>query len=66
MDCFGAGSGCEVGPSLRAANYIPRFSLEDSGPGGIKSGWDQVAKREQGGGMQNFVCTPCMQLGLVQ
>ena len=48
----------------RAANYFFRFSLESSGPGGVRSVWDHGAKREEGGGVQTFICTPDVQLGL--
>ena len=33
---------------MRRANDVPRVSLEGSGPGGIRSVWDQVTKREEG------------------
>ena len=47
------------------ANEIPRVSLEASGPGGIGSRRDEDAKREQGGGVQNIICMPGVQLGAV-
>ena len=39
---------------IRVPGGIPRLGLEGSGPGGIKSGLDQRAKREQDGGVQGL------------
>ena len=36
------------GPCRRQTIYIPRFSLEGSGPGEIRSVWNQGATWEQG------------------
>ena len=33
--------------ALPVANCISRFSLKSAGPGGIRSAWDQGAKREE-------------------
>ena len=34
--------------------------------GGLRSGWDQVANRELGGGVQNISCTAGSQSGIVR
>ena len=49
-------------PCRRLMVYPARISLEGSSPGGIRYWWDQSAKREQVGGVQNCVCTPGSQL----
>ena len=45
---FGGKTGWDQRVACRPCGrlYIPRFSLEGSGPGGIRWGWDQDAKRE--------------------
>ena len=37
-----------MGPALPTDNYISRFSLDNSGPGGTRLAGDQGAKQEQG------------------
>ena len=48
-----------VGPAgeLLHIYQVPRFSWEGSGPGGVRSGWDQVARRERGGSVRAFICS---------
>ena len=36
------------GPCRRLVAYLPRVSFEVFGPDGMRSGWNQGAKREQG------------------
>ena len=40
LDLGGMGSSCQGGLCGRLINYVPRFSFEGSGTGGIGSGWD--------------------------
>ena len=40
-------------------------NLEGSGPGVIRSGWDQGAKREQGGDVQSYIRMLGLHLGVV-
>lgn len=42
-----------------AAKYTPGFSLDGSGPGGIRPVCDQGAKREQGANLRDFVGGVC-------
>ena len=44
----GVGSGCLVGPAVGKLRICPRFSLEGSGPDGIRSASDQGAKVREG------------------
>lgn len=43
---------------------VPRVTSEGSGRDEIRSGWDQVAKREQGLNLQNDICRAILHLHL--